>query len=132
VKVIDSSTVAKYVNREENWESAADALRGNCISFDLAVKEVGSSIWKRIRRGELDARQAKQVFTEFVSSRPFALADQAGLYVSAFEISASFTLPIYDALFLALSKEKSLPLVTSDPQQAEAAKKMGLIVQLIE
>ncbi|MDV3244632.1 MAG: type II toxin-antitoxin system VapC family toxin [Nitrososphaerales archaeon] len=132
MKVIDSSSVAKYVNREENWEPAAEALRGSCVSLELAVKETGNSLWKRFRRGELSDKQAKQFFAEFVASRPFTIADQAELYAPAFEIATSFALPIYDALFLALSKEKSLPLVTSDPSQAEAARKMGLEVQFIE
>ena len=76
MKVIDSSTVAKYVNREENWEPAAEALRGSCISLELAVKETANSLWKRTRRNELDEARAKQTFTEFVASRPFAIADQ--------------------------------------------------------
>ncbi len=131
MKVIDSSSVAKYVNREENWEPAAEALRSGCVSLELAVKETGNSLWKRFRRGELNDKQAKQFFAEFVASRPFAIADQAELYAPAFEIATSFALPVYDALFLALSKEKRLPLVTSDPSQAEAARKMGLEVQFI-
>lgn len=132
MKVIDSSSVAKYVNREENWEPAAEALSSSCISLELAVKETGNSLWKRLRRGELDEKLAKQFFEEFVASRPFAIADQAELYAPAFEIATSFAIPIYDALFLALSKVKRIPLVTSDPSQAEVAKKMGLEVQFIE
>lgn len=132
MKVIDSSSVAKYVNREENWEPAAEALRGSCISLELAVKETGNSLWKRIRRRELIDEQARQIFAEFVASRPFAIADQAELYAPAFEIATSFALPYYDALFLALSRERGLTLVTSDPAQAEAARKMGLEVQFIE
>lgn len=132
MKVIDSSSVAKYVNREENWESAAEALRGSCISLELAVKETGNSLWKRIRRKELSDEQARLAFTEFVALRPFAIADQAELYAPAFGIAISFSLSYYDALFLALSKQKGLPLVTSDPSQAEAGRKMGLEVQFIE
>lgn len=132
MKVIDSSSVAKYVNREENWEPAAEALSSSCISLELAVKETGNSLWKRLRRGELDEKLAKQFFEEFVASRPFAIADQAELYAPAFEIATSFAITIYDALFLALSKVKRIPLVTSDPSQAEVAKKMGLEVQFIE
>jgi len=60
------------------------------------------------------------------ASRPFALADQAGLYAPAFRIALSYDIPVYDALFLALSKEKGIPLVTSDPSQAGAARRMGL------
>ena len=131
MKAIDSSSLAKFVNREENWELAAEALRGSCISLELAVKETGNSLWKRVRRGQLDGKRAQRFFAEFVASRPFAIADQAQLYSPAFEIATSFALPIYDALFLALSKEKGLPLVTSDPSQVKAAKQLGVEVQFI-
>lgn len=132
MKVIDSSSVAKYVNREQNWESAAKILGESCVSLELSMKETGNSLWKRIRRGELNDKQAKQLFSEFVASRPFTIANQAELYVPAMEIATTLVLPFYDALYLALAKTKGLPLVTSDSSQAEAAKKLGLGVQFIE
>ena len=132
MKVIDSSSVAKYVNREPNWEAAARALGESCLSLELAVKETGNSLWKRARRGELSDRQVKQTFSEFVAARPFAVVDQAAIYGPAMEIATSLGLPLYDALFLALARERGLALVTSDSSQAEAARKLGLGVQLIE
>jgi predicted nucleic acid-binding protein len=123
--------VAKLVNREENWETVAGALRGSCVSLELAVKETGNSLWKRVNRGLLDGEQAQRFFSEFVTSRPFAIAGQEELYAAAFKMAVSVDLPVYDALFLALAKEKGLPLVTSDPSQVEAAKKLGVDVQFI-
>jgi predicted nucleic acid-binding protein len=132
VKVVDSSTVAKYVNGEKNWESAARVLDEGCVSLELAVKEAGNSLWKRVHRGELSSDQAKLLFSEFTASRPFTIDEQRGLYVPALEIAASLDLTFYDALFLALAKEKGLALATSDSAQAEAARKLGLGVQFIE
>jgi len=131
VRAIDSSSIAKYVNREENWELAAEALRGGCVSIELAVKETGNSLWKRVHRGQLDSKRARQIFQEFIGSLPFKIMDQTQFYQAAFEIATSFSTPIYDALFLALSREKGFPLVTSDPSQAEIAKKIGIEVQYI-
>ena len=132
-KAIDSSSLAKFVNREANWEAVEEALRGGCVSLELAVKETGNSLWKRVHRGLLDGKQAQRFFSEFVTSRPFAVAEQNGLYASAFKIATSSSnLPLYDALFLALSKEKELPLVTSDPSQTEAARKLGVEVKFIQ
>ena len=132
MKVIDSSSVAKYVNGERNWESAAKVLDEGCVSLELAVKESGNSLWKRVRRGELSGDQAKQLLSEFTASLPFTTSEQRGLYVPALEMAASLGLTFYDALFLALAKEKGLALVTSDSAQAEGAKKLGLGVQFIE
>jgi len=132
VKVIDSSSIAKYVNREQSWEAAAKALGESCISLELAVIETGSSLLKRVRAGEIDDKQAQQIFSEFVTARPFMIADQEELYAPAIEIATTLGLSLYDALFLALAKAKDLQLVTSDSSQAEAAKKLGLEVQFIE
>ncbi len=131
MKAVDSSTVAKFVNGEANWEAAAEALRGGCVSVNLAVKETGNSLWKRVRRHELEGEQAKRVFSEFVASVPFQVVEQGELYAQAFEIAIGSSLPVYDALFVALAKTRGLPLVTSDPSQAEAARKLGVKVELI-
>jgi predicted nucleic acid-binding protein len=131
VKVIDSSSVAKLVNKEENWQSVEEALRGGCVSLELAVKETGNSLWKRVRRKMLEPKKAERIFQEFVTSIPFRLAEQQDLYAPAFEIAITNGLTIYDALFLALAKAKSMPLVTSDPTQAGIAKKLSLEVELV-
>ena len=132
MKVIDSSSIAKYVNREQSWEAAAKALGESCISLELAVIETGSSLLKRVRAGEIDDKQAQQIFSEFVTARPFMIADREELYAPAIEIATTLGLSLYDALFLALAKAKDFQLVTSDSSQAEAAKKLGLEVQFIE
>ena len=131
MRVIDSSSLAKFVNNEENWERVEEVLRAGCVSLEFAVKETGISLWVRVHRGELDARKAGEVFDEFVASRPFVLAGQEGLYVLAFKLASANDVSLYDALFLALAKDRRLPLVTSDTSQAAAAEKMGLEVELI-
>ena len=51
---------------------------------------------------------------------------------SATMVSAtSSAMALYDALFLALARAKSIPLVTSDPIQAAAAKRLNLEVELV-
>jgi predicted nucleic acid-binding protein len=57
--------------------------------------------------------------------------EQAELYAQAFEIAIRSSLPIYDTLFIALAKARRVPLITSDPSQAEAARKLGVEVELI-
>ena len=131
MKVIDSSSVAKLVNREENWEPVEEALRGGCVSLELALKETGNSLWKRVHRKLLEPEKAQSVFQEFVTSLPFRTAEQRDLYAPAFEIAVANDLTIYDALFLALARAKSMPLVTSDPIQAAAAKRLNLEVELV-
>ena len=131
MKVIDSSSIAKLVNREQNWERVEEALSGGCVSLDLAVKETGNSLWVRVHRRLLDDKHARRFFSEFVAARPFVIEGQELLYDSAMEIALTLDITIYDAIFLALAKKKGYPFVTSDPSQAEAAKKLGVVVDLI-
>lgn len=132
MKAIDSSTVAKYLNAEDNWEEAREVLSEGCVSLDLAVIETGNAVWKLARRKEIDTKTAKRRFSEFVASLPFRTVDQAAFYDAAFEISLRTGLSFYDALFVALAKEESLELVTSDRGQAEAARTVGVEARLIE
>lgn len=48
VRVIDSSSLTKYVNREDGWRSMEKYLMEGCITLSLAVKEVSNSVWKRV------------------------------------------------------------------------------------
>jgi predicted nucleic acid-binding protein len=71
VKVIDSSSLSKYVNRETNWDRVRELLREGCTTLELAVKEVGNSLWKRVTRGEVTADTAITTYEDFVNLRPF-------------------------------------------------------------
>ena len=44
--VIDASTLAKFVLRDENWERVYELLSKETISVDHVVKEVANAIWK--------------------------------------------------------------------------------------
>jgi predicted nucleic acid-binding protein len=46
VIVIDASTLAKFVLREENWERVYEVLSKETISVDHVVKEIANAIWK--------------------------------------------------------------------------------------
>ncbi|MEM3430870.1 MAG: type II toxin-antitoxin system VapC family toxin, partial [Candidatus Bathyarchaeia archaeon] len=79
MKVIDSSSLSKYVNREANWKEVRKHLEEGCMTLDLAIKEVGNSIWKRVSRGELDPDTAMSLFKDLVILKPFKTASQEDL-----------------------------------------------------
>jgi len=126
VKVIDSSSLSKYVNREANWKEVRGLLEEGCTTLDLAIKEVGNNIWKRVTRGELTPEAAVSLFKDFTALKPFKTASQENLYVKALETAIESDLTLYDALFIQLSQELDLPLVTSDEKQAKASQKLGV------
>ena len=131
MKVIDASSLAKYVHREEGWEEVRQYLLEGCISIELAVKEVANSIWKRVRRGGLTREQGMRLYRAFRENLMVRLHPQEELYDMAFEIALDSGITIYDALYIALSRKTGYTLVTSDKTQAEAAKKSDVETILI-
>jgi predicted nucleic acid-binding protein len=47
-RVIDSSTLAKFLLKESGWERVKGILAGRPYTLDLAVKEVANAIWRRV------------------------------------------------------------------------------------
>ncbi|MGQ9468942.1 MAG: type II toxin-antitoxin system VapC family toxin [Nitrososphaerales archaeon] len=126
MRVIDSSSLSKYVNREPGWERVNELLNEGCLTLELALKEVGNSLWRRVMRGELKEEVALSAYKDFVTLRPFRIASQEGLYVKALEISSKLGIALYDALFIQIARDLNLQLVTSDEKQAEASRKLGV------
>ena len=131
MRLIDSSSLCKYVNREEGWERVKEELLKGCFSLDLALKEVGNSLWKRFRRGELDEALALNAFKAFLEFLPIAILDEREVFEDALRLALKHDLTLYDSLFIARAIKDKAILITSDKKQAEAAELEGIEVILI-
>ncbi|MDI9620004.1 MAG: type II toxin-antitoxin system VapC family toxin [Candidatus Nezhaarchaeota archaeon] len=131
MRVIDSSTLIKYFAREDGWEKARKIILEGVITLDLAIKEVANALLKKVLRGDLSCEAAMGILKDMVEEKPIPIVNQDKYLVNAFEISAKHGLTIYDALFIALSKDRSQELVTSDAKQAKTAGKLGLKAILV-
>ena len=132
--VIDASSLAKYILREENWEKVREYLLGEAYSLTLALAEISNAIWKHhvlykvISSKEvgimLDAlRKLKENVVIF---EPFENYLETGM-----KISINEKIPVYDALYLAQAKKYG-SLLTSDEKQWEIAKKIGIKAEYVE
>lgn len=126
MKVIDSSSLSKYVNREAHWERVKAVLAEGCVTLELAAKEVGNSLWRRVTKGEVPPDLAVSAYTDFVTLRPFKTASQEQLYSTALETATTFGITLYDALFITLARDLHLPFVTSDEKQADVSRKLRI------
>jgi len=126
VKVIDSSSLIKYIAKEENWEKVEGHIKEGCITLDLAVKETANALVKKAYKGEVDVETAGEILNYI--SRIIRVTSQKEHFPKALEIAVKHKLPIYDALFIALSANANTPLLTSDEEQAEISRKFGLTV----
>ena len=59
----DSSSLAKYVNREPNWKEVEKHLKRGLTTVTLAFKEISNTLWKRVREGQLDKELSCKVMT---------------------------------------------------------------------
>ncbi len=129
--MVDASALAAFVLREEGWEALGKHLV-YAVSLDHVVKEVANAIWRAAcLRGFLSREEARRAYDLLrrMLGKNIMLEPELSYVEPALEISMSWGIPLYDALYLALASEKSLPLLTLDARQREVAVKLGLAVK---
>ncbi|MFQ6095743.1 MAG: type II toxin-antitoxin system VapC family toxin [Candidatus Bathyarchaeia archaeon] len=121
--VIDASTLAKFILKEEGWEEVAEQLKAGTISVDHVVKEVANAVWKRFRQGAVSREESKIMLNALNEIRERAVKVEGELpYLDgASEIAFNRDITIYDSLYIAMAKEKGLKLLTSDETQVSVA-----------
>ena len=131
MRVIDASSLAKYINREPNWRDVERYLLDGCITIELAIKEVSNSIWKRWLRGELNKDDAYTIFKGFIDNLMVKVLNQEEYIDDAFKLSLKYNLTIYDSLYIAVAKKMKLELITSDKNQRDISRKENIKVVYI-
>lgn len=128
MRVVDASSLAKYINREPKWEVIEKYLIDGCITIALAIKEVVDLIWKMRLRNELSGDETYKVFKGFIENLMVKVVDQNDIFDEAFKISLKHDITIYDSLYIALAKQMNTELITSDKRQGEIAVKESIKV----
>ncbi|MCD6368455.1 MAG: type II toxin-antitoxin system VapC family toxin [Thermoproteales archaeon] len=126
--VVDASALTAFILREEGWEELAEYMVYT-VSVDHVVKEVVNAIWKAayLRRliNDKEAHKA-YILLKTMIGKNILLEPELKYIDSAFEISMTLGIPIYDALYLALASTKKLPLLTLDTRQRNIATRLGI------
>jgi len=133
VTVIDASSLAKYILREDNWEEIRKYLEDEVYSLNLALIEISNAIWKhhvlytRISKEEaMVAFEAAKILKDVIIFESFE--NHLG---NAMKISSENKIPVYDALYISQA-HKHGKMVTSDKLQRDVAHKMKIEVEYIE
>lgn len=123
MKVIDSSAIIKFFLKEPGWEKMKSHLVAS-TTVDLALKELGNALWKKVRRKEMKLDDALEILTSF----PLAvnIADQREYLARGLEIAVEHDITMYDSLFIALALKNECELVTCDNEQISVATKLGV------
>lgn len=112
ISLVDSSVAIKWYVTEPDSQSADILLNHSLAAPDLIRAEVANALWKKVRRGELAAGQAKSSLSHLASA--VTLLPTEPFAEMALEIAVEIKHPVYDCLFLALSRTLDFPFVTAD------------------
>lgn len=129
MKVIDSSALIKYLAKEKGWQEVEKHIVEECATLDLAIKEAGNALVKKVIKGEVSAKTADEILKH--TPKIVKIFSQEDHLSKAIEISIKYKLPLYDSLFIALSSNIGVSLLTSDEKQAEISKENGVTTILV-
>jgi predicted nucleic acid-binding protein len=114
-QVVDASVVIKWFVEETEANHARKLLgdRYELLAPDLLGPESGNILWKKVRRGELTADEARLICAA-LGKQPILISPSGLVLESALEIALDTGRTVYDGCYLALAMLTACQLVTAD------------------
>ena len=115
LRVVDASVVVKWYVEEPDSE-AARALFREMEEFavpDLLFAEASTVLWKKARRGEITAEEARDI-SGLVIDGPFEVYGNRELAAEAVRIALEYSITPYDASYVALAMRLGVACATAD------------------
>ncbi len=113
IAVIDASVLAKWFVEEEG-SSDARVLRSLALAApDLAIVEMANVLWKKVRKGEFDARFVPRTL-ETLRHADLSLTESLLLADRAVDIAIGLDHAVYDCFYLSLAERLGVPFVSAD------------------
>ena len=111
--VVDASVALKWVLAEPG-QAAADALLDeDLIAPSLWLMEAANALWRRAKRGELQAEEAAEHLSELFNAPVTSIAIEEDLQAAA-RLAERLGHPVYECLYLALAVREQTQVVTAD------------------
>jgi predicted nucleic acid-binding protein len=122
--VVDASVAAQWV-LEQDGSARAGALRAESrlIAPSLIAAEIGSAIWRAVRRKAVSRADAL-VAIEAVLLPFDALVPAEELRRRALAMAIELDHPIYDCFYLALAERENAPLISADKRLVSIGKRV--------
>ena len=113
--VVDASVAVKWFAEEEDAERASRLASGSeeIHCPHLLASEVGSALWRKVLRGELDLGMARARLASLARMPITWHADEA-LASDAIRLAFAHDRTVYDSMYLALAYRLNARLVTAD------------------
>lgn len=111
--VIDASVAVKWVLPEPDTPQALAAYRLYDLEAPwLLLPEVSNALWKHGRKGVVDAATAEQMAVGL--PRWVRLSVDSNLHAEALALANMHNHPVYDMIYVSLSRKRRIPLLTAD------------------
>ncbi len=92
---------------------------------EFCFAECANVLWKAVRFQGMPPQRAAELVRD-LGVAPLNVAAVVELLPRALELGLQHTLPIYDAVYIALAKAMRCPLITVDRRQAQTATAHGV------
>ncbi|MEJ6481593.1 type II toxin-antitoxin system VapC family toxin [Nostoc punctiforme UO1] len=121
--VLDASIAIKWFIPEVYSDAARRLIASNHTFLvpDFFFPEVGNVLWKRVRRSEDTAENARQILAD-LNAIPVEVYLSQPLMPLALDIALQSDRAVYDSLYLALAITQQCQMVTADEKFYNALK----------
>ncbi len=133
--VIDASVVIKWFLAEPYGEAALRLLdvEGRFLAPDHLFAETANAIWKKVRRREIAAEYGHDVISAIdATGVVITTVPCRELAEGAYDIATTYGRSIYDAMYVALAKQRNTRLITADDRLFNALAKAPEIAPHIQ
>jgi predicted nucleic acid-binding protein len=132
--VVDASVAVKWYVPEPHSEEALSllAVENELATPDLLFAEIGSVLWKKIRRGELTPEDGQAMFLALCQT-PIAVYSSEELHLAqeSLRMATQSGCSFYDSLYVSLASLLGWPLVTADRRLIEKFSGVGGVAPFI-
>lgn len=109
----------------EGFFRGAERGENMAIAPELLLAEAGNVVNKKRSQGVLTSEEASEL-ARVMRSMPVRYVSHGEIIIPAIEMAEELGLTVYDALYLALARQKNARLFTADAHLARSAAALGL------
>jgi predicted nucleic acid-binding protein len=129
VFVVDASLMIKWFVPEIHSEAARRWLGAShdYVAPDLLFSEVGNTVWKKVRRKELEETEGRQLVTDLAQVAVETVPTR-NLLEDALTLALTAGITVYDAMYLTLAVRLETEMITGDDRFADKIAAHPLLV----
>ena len=120
VFIVDASLVVKWFIPEIHSEGARRWLGAShdYVAPDLLFSEAGNTVWKKVRRKELEEAEGRELVKD-LGQVPVETVATRSLLEDALALALTAGITVYDAMYLALAVRLETEVITGDDRFAD-------------